>query len=57
MLVLSRKLNEEIVIGKDVRIVVLDIRRNKVRLGVAADKSIPVHRGEVQEAIDRQEKS
>lgn len=53
MLVLSRKKNETIVIGGNVTIVVTEIRGYKVRLGVKAPKSVSVHRGEVQEAIDR----
>lgn len=55
MLVLSRKRNESIVIGEDPRvtITVVEIRGDKVRLGVKADRSIAVHRGEVRRAIDR----
>jgi len=51
MLVLSRKKNESIIIGEDVTIVVVEIRGNKVRLGVEAPKEIPVHRREVYEAV------
>lgn len=51
MLVLSRKRGESIMIGDDVEITVLDIRGNKVRLGIAAPAEIPVHRKEVYEAI------
>lgn len=53
MLVLSRKKNESIVINDDITIVVVDIRGDKVRLGVEAPKEIPVHRREVFEAIRR----
>ena len=53
MLVLSRKINEAIVIGDNVRIVVVDIRGDKVRLGVEAPRDVPVHRQEVYEAILR----
>jgi carbon storage regulator len=55
MLVLSRKKNEEIVIGSDggIRIVIVDIRGDKVRLGIECDKSVPVHRREVFDAIQR----
>ncbi len=53
MLVLSRKKNESIVINDDITIVVVDIRGDKVRLGVEAPKEVPVHRREVFEAIRR----
>lgn len=53
MLVLSRKKNESIVIGDDIRIVVVEIRGDKVRLGVEAPRSVPVHRREVYDAIQR----
>ena len=55
MLVLSRKKNESIVINNDITIVVVEIRGDKVRLGVEAPKEIPVHRREVFDAIHRQE--
>ena len=47
MLVLSRKKNESIVINDDVTIVVVEIRGDKVRLGIEAPKEVPVHRKEV----------
>ena len=53
MLVLSRKKNESIVINDDITIVVVEIRGDKVRLGVKAPKEVPVHRNEVYEAIRR----
>lgn len=53
MLVLSRKKNESIVINDDITIVVVEIRGDKVRLGVEAPKEVPVHRREVYEAIKR----
>jgi carbon storage regulator len=53
MLVLSRKKNESIVINDDITIVVVEIRGDKVRLGVEAPKEVPVHRNEVYEAIRR----
>jgi len=55
MLVLSRKKNESIVINNDITIVVVEIRGDKVRLGVDAPKEIPVHRREVYDAIQRNE--
>ncbi len=51
MLVLSRKKDESIVINNDITIVVVEIRGDKVRLGVEAPKEVPVHRREVFEAI------
>jgi carbon storage regulator len=55
MLVLSRKKNESIVINNDITIVVVEIRGDKVRLGVEAPKEVPVHRREVYDAIRRSE--
>ena len=57
MLVLSRKKNESIVINNDITIVVVEIRGDKVRLGVEAPKEVPVHRREVYDAIRRNESS
>jgi carbon storage regulator len=51
MLVLSRKKNETIVINNDIVITVVEIRGDKVRLGIVAPKDVPVHREEVYEAI------
>ncbi len=51
MLVLSRKKNESIVINHDITVVVVEIRGDKVRLGVEAPKEVPVHRKEVYDAI------
>ncbi|REJ68668.1 MAG: carbon storage regulator [Planctomycetota bacterium] len=53
MLVLSRKKNESIIIDDKITIVVVEIRGDKVRLGVEAPKEVPVHRREVYEAIQR----
>ena len=53
MLVLSRKKNESIVINDNINIVVVEIRGDKVRLGIEAPKEVPVHRREVYEAIMR----
>ncbi|QEG21114.1 carbon storage regulator CsrA [Mariniblastus fucicola] len=55
MLVLSRKKNESIVINDDISIVVVEIRGDKVRLGVEAPKEVPVHRREVYDAIKKAE--
>jgi carbon storage regulator len=53
MLVLSRKKNESIMIGDDITLVVVEIRGDKVRLGIEAPAEIPVHRREVYDAIQR----
>jgi len=53
MLVLSRKKNESIRIGDDITVVVVEIRGDKVRLGIEAAADQPVHRQEVYEAIKR----
>ena len=53
MLVLSRKKNESIIINDDIVITVVEVRGDKVRLGVEAPKEVPVHRNEVYEAIKR----
>ncbi len=51
MLVLSRRRNEQIVIGENIVVTVVDIRVGNVRLGVEAPKSVPVHRKEIHEAL------
>lgn len=54
MLVLSRHRDESIMIGDDVVVTIVDIRGDKVRLGIDAPQNIPVHRQEVYEAIQRE---
>jgi carbon storage regulator len=54
MLVLSRKRDESIIIGDSVVVTVVDIRGDKVRLGIEAPKEVPVHRREVYDAIQRE---
>lgn len=54
MLVLSRQRDESIIIGDNIVITVVDIRGDKVRLGIQAPTEIPVHRQEVYEAIQRE---
>ena len=51
MLVLSRKRNESIVIDENIVITVVEVRGDKVRLGIEAPREVPVHRSEVHEAI------
>ncbi len=55
MLVLSRHKNETIIINDNIKITIVEIRGDKVRLGIEAPKEIPVHRKEVYEAIKRSE--
>jgi carbon storage regulator len=57
MLVLSRQRDETIVIGDDIEITVVDIRGDKVRLGVNAPREISVHRKEVYEAIKKENRA
>jgi carbon storage regulator len=54
MLVLSRQRDESIVIGDNIVITIVDIRGDKVRLGIEAPGEVPVHRQEVFEAIQRE---
>ncbi len=54
MLVLTRKVNESIMIGDNVEIVVVDIRHGQVKLGIKAPRSIAVHRSEIYEEIQRE---
>lgn len=54
MLVLSRQRDETIMIGDDVEITVVDIRGDKVRIGINAPRSVQVHRKEVYDAIKRE---
>ena len=53
MLVLSRKINQAIMIGDDVRVVVVSVDRDQVKLGVEAPREISVHRSEIYEEIKR----
>ena len=48
MLVLSRKTNESIMIDHNIKVVVLEIQGNKVRLGFEAPQDVPIHRAELQ---------
>ncbi len=56
MLVLSRQKEETIMIGDNIEITVVDIRGDKVRLGITAPQNIPVHRKEVYDAIKQENK-
>jgi carbon storage regulator len=57
MLVLTRKLNQSIVINDQVEVVVLEIRGEQVRLGIKAPKDVPVHRKEIFDQIQDENKS
>src|SRR5205085_8510934 len=57
MLVLSRQRDQTIMIGDDIEITVVDIRGDKVRLGINAPSEVPVHRKEVYEAIKRENRA
>lgn len=51
MLVLTRKLNQSIMIGEEIEVVVLEVRGEQVRLGIKAPKNVSVHRKEVFDQI------
>ena len=53
MLVLSRNVEQKIIIGQDIEVTVLEIRGNTVRLGITAPRDISIHREEVQQRIDK----
>jgi carbon storage regulator len=57
MLVLSRRREQQIVIGDDIVITIVDVRGDKVRLGIEAPTHVAVHRQEVYEAIQRKEQA
>jgi len=57
MLVLSRQKNESIIIGDDVEITIVDVRGDKVRLGINAPKKISVHRKEIYDIIQNEKKA
>ena len=54
MLVLTRKINEKIHFGDDITLTVVEIRGDKVRLGIEAPREVSIHRGEIYEAIKRE---
>jgi carbon storage regulator len=55
MLVLTRKVGQTVVIGDDVQVTVMEVRGDKVRLGIVAPRHVSVHRQEVHEAIHGRE--
>jgi len=56
MLILTRRVGEALMIGKDIIVTVLSVNGNQIRIGIKAPKDIPVHREEVYERIEREER-
>jgi carbon storage regulator len=55
MLILTRRVGETVMIGTDVTVTVLGVNGNQVRVGIEAPKSVPVHRKEIYERIQREQ--
>ena len=56
MLVLSRKTNESIIIGENIEILVVEIKGDQVKLGIKAPKDVSLYRGEIYDAIQKENK-
>lgn len=57
MLILTRRIGETLNIGDEVRVTVLGVKGNQVRIGVTAPKDVPVHREEIYDRIKKEEES
>lgn len=57
MLVLTRKVNQSIIIGDDIEVIVLEVRGEQIRLGIKAPRSVIVHRKEIYEQIQEENKA
>lgn len=55
MLILTRRPNESLMVGDDVKVTVLGIKGNQVRVGISAPRHVPVHRQEIYEKIKNEE--
>lgn len=53
MLVLSRRVNEEIIIGNDIRIIVIEVKGGRVRIGIKAPESVTIRRGETETLVEK----
>ncbi|MDH4261994.1 MAG: carbon storage regulator CsrA [Spirochaetia bacterium] len=56
MLVLSRKTNESIIIGENIEILIVEIKGDQVKLGINAPKDVTLYRGEIYDAIQKENK-
>ena len=56
MLALSRKLGESIVIGKDIKISILEIKGDQIKIGIDAPKNVPIYREEIFKQIEEENK-
>ena len=54
MLILARKLNESIIVGDNVEIIIVDFKGDQVKLGIRAPKDVKVYRGEIYDAIQKE---
>lgn len=57
MLILTRRVGETVIVGKDVAVTVVGVRGSQVRIGISAPKDVAVHRKEIYERIQREPQS